>query len=163
MTVDKLLGGFILAVIIFFIGFGLGKSEEYAKYLQDELVWKDKISELNRVLKEKNDEHVVQQQKLLDDIILMRVNHEKDLLTLNDNHTLRLQQSEKRSEIYRKRAASSPDQCRQLAEHTARLDYSLEEGRGLVREFTAVVRQLEQDNKKVIEYLLNDREHLNDR
>lgn len=163
MNRDNILFYILVLVLGIYVGYSYGtyKSENF--YLTQEKEWDKKIKDKNDELIAKVKKHNADQLILRDQIDELRAKHEKVVSDINNDHALRMQQSEERSKIYRIRAAASTSDCKQLAEHTARLDSSLEEGRSLVKEFRATVKQLEQDNLLVIKYLLNDREHFNDR
>ena len=66
--------------------------------------------------------------------------HEDELARLNVVYASRLQQSNKRAEIYKRQAEAGTFECRNLASHAARLDESLEQGRQLVEELRSTVR-----------------------
>lgn len=163
MNRDNILFYILVLALGIYGGYSYGtyKSENF--YLTQKKEWDKKIKDKNDELIAKVKKHNTDQLILRDQIDELRAKHEKVVSDINNDHALRMQQSEERSKIYRIRAAASTSDCKQLAEHTARLDSSLEEGRSLVKEFRATVKQLEQDNLMVIKYLLNDREHFNDR
>ncbi len=69
----------------------------------------------------------------------------------------RLLQSAHRDEVYRDQAQASPASCLDLAGHAAKLDRSLEEGRGLVRELRETLGLRDRQVILLGEQIMSDR------
>lgn len=67
--------------------------------------------------------------------------YEAALLRDRATHAERLQLATSRSDVYQRQARGSAVEQERLARHAAELDRTLEEGRGLVREFRETLRQ----------------------
>lgn len=70
----------------------------------------------------------------------VKIKHEKAIAVVRSDYVVRLRSSEARSEVYKRQADGGANECRNLANYTARLDRTLEEGRDLVRELTETLR-----------------------
>lgn len=79
------------------------------------------------------------------------------LLLLESDYASRLQLSETRASVYSRQARGSATEQERLARHAAELDRSLEEGRALVRELGATLRQREVTIRALGGIILNDR------
>lgn len=72
-------------------------------------------------------------------------------------YAIRLRSSEARNGVYNQQANAGPVECQHLASHAARLDFSLEEGRGLVRELADTVRFRDEQIKALAVQITADR------
>lgn len=68
---------------------------------------------------------------------------DSELARIHDVYSNRLLNSEERASIYQRQSEAGAVERRNLADHAARLDRSLEEGRHLVQELGATLRQRE--------------------
>ena len=89
--------------------------------------------------------------------------HEKALADLNAAYAARLQQADNRATSYRKWAEADSTERERLANHAARLDRSLEEGRELVEELWATVRQRERELRVLGDQIKIDRGLIEDK
>lgn len=69
-----------------------------------------------------------------------RIRYENTVNKLKSAHANELLKSEQRAELYKRYSEADKAKQRALAEHTARLDRSLTEGRELVKQLTEVIR-----------------------
>ena len=69
-----------------------------------------------------------------------RVRYENTVNKLKSTHANELLKSEQRAELYKRYSEADKAKQRALAEHTARLDRSLTEGRELVKQLTETIR-----------------------
>lgn len=69
-----------------------------------------------------------------------RIRYENTVNKLKSTHANELLKSEQRAELYKRYAEANKAKQRALAEHTARLDRSLTEGRELVKQLTETIR-----------------------
>lgn len=142
-----------------FVGSDYQKSKNLKEKLRNQQIIDKKIEE-NRIATQ---EHVSSQQDLLLQIQTLRKDYEKKLADVQFDYADRLRESEQRSDIYRRQQTASTDECRALAEHASRLDRSLTEGRELVKRVSGNLGQCEVIFKETVQYLINDRNHLNGR
>lgn len=77
------------------------------------------------------------------------------------DYSARLQQSQTRAAIYQRQAQGSSAERDHLAEHAAKLDSSLEEGRHLVRELRETVEQRDRTIRSLGIMLQTDRQLFN--
>ena len=69
-----------------------------------------------------------------------RIRYENTVNKLKSTHANELLKSEQRAELYKRYSEADKAKQRALAEHTARLDRSLTEGRELVKRLTETIR-----------------------
>ena len=69
-----------------------------------------------------------------------RIRYEDTVNKLKSTHANELLKSEQRAELYKRYSEADKAKQRALAEHTARLDRSLTEGRELVKQLTEAIR-----------------------
>lgn len=69
-----------------------------------------------------------------------RIRYENTVNELKSAHANELLKSEQRAELYKRYSEADKAKQRALAEHTARLDRSLTEGRELVKQLTETIR-----------------------
>lgn len=79
------------------------------------------------------------------------------LRVAHDEFAERLRNAETRTDVYQRKARGSEAEREYLARHAAELDRSLEEGRALVRELGATLRQREVTIRALGGIILNDR------
>lgn len=101
--------------------------------------------------------HVVRQQDLEKQLNEANDLYADSLRVAHDEFAERLQQSEGRAGVYSRKARSTEAERDELARHAARLDRALEEGRALVRELGATLKQREVTIRALGGIILNDR------
>lgn len=160
---SKIIGVVASFIGVLFSGFLIGSDYQRTKNLKETAANQAAVAkklEENRVATQK---HVSSQQELLLQIQTLRKDYEKKLASIQFDYADRLRESEQRSALYRQQQAASSNECRALAEHASRLDRSLTEGRELVTRVTGNLGQCEVIFKEAVQYLINDRNHLNGR
>ena len=93
-----------------------------------------------------------------DDLKQAKLDYEADITRVAVTLRGRLQSSEQRAAEYQRAAQGSTSQRDDLASHAAKLDRTLEEGRGLVQELGATVRQRDKQLNLLGDQILADRE-----
>lgn len=160
---SKLIIAIVIIIGSFTVGYYSGKAIEMNKNL---ITMVENREEIERIMEENRvatQNHVLLQQDLVLKLQTQRKEYEKKLADTQFDYSDRLRESEKRSDLYRQQQAASPSDCRALSEHASRLDRSLTEGRELVKRVTGNLRQCELMFKDSVQYLINDRNHLNGR
>lgn len=71
--------------------------------------------------------------------------YQDELALIESEYADRVLSSEERANVYKRQSEAGAIERRNLADHAARLDRSLEEGRRLVRELRSTLRQREQE------------------
>lgn len=85
---------------------------------------------------------------------------EAALVRANDAYTDRLRSTEQRASVYQRQAQADATERRNLANHAAELDRTLEEGRHLVRQLRTTLRQRELEIGRLGQQILLDRSTL---
>lgn len=159
-------GGILLIVSgviykIYSIGYDQGSMEV-------QLQWNEQVTKTNQVVleqKEKIDSlvknHETQVEVLKNELFEADKKLTATVATLRAN-TSRLQQSEARANVYKRKANSGADQCKSLAEFAGKLDRSLTEGRALVEEFRATLEQRDTQLRVFGELIKSQQELLKD-
>lgn len=157
------LGIILLLIITLLIGYNEGVKTQKVRYFErNEEILKE-IAQKREEYREKTELHVSSQHSLLLELQALKDKYETDTTNIKSDYSDRLLKSEERSNIYRQRLSNTNEQCSALAEHASKLDRSLVEGRQLVRELSANIRQCGVVFTHATEYLDNDRNHLNGR
>lgn len=97
----------------------------------------DRLIELNH---QKEQAYILTIAGLNHEILKSKTDFNDSLAGIQSEYTERLQLSETRAAIYKRKAEGGAIECRGLADYAARLDSSLEEGRYVVKELSEVVR-----------------------
>lgn len=158
-TVKNVLLSVVSLAVLFLYGYTLGSQKQKDIYEKREKELNHQIALMKEDYRKKVEEHAKNQRQLLQDIEDTKREHEDFIADLRDEFSDRMLQSEKRGNIYRARAESAGAECRQLAEHAARLDQSLTEGRELVKEFRADLEQCRVSAHIFTDIIMNDRNH----
>lgn len=87
--------------------------------------------------------------------------YEKSLLDLRADSVDRVRKSEKRADVYKRMSEGAESERRDLASHAAKLDRSLEEGRLVVGELQATIRQRDAELISLGSQILTDRKLIN--
>jgi len=99
----------------------------------------------------------IDNQRNSDELAEKEKSHALTLARLNDEYAGRMQLSEQRANRYQRLAKGGAVEQANLASHAARLDRSLEEGRRMVAELSATLRQRDEQLRAVSTQLKNDR------
>lgn len=146
-------------VAIFLGGMKIGTNIESNKYSQEKLQIAQQTAELVRKYNLRLEEHAKRQANLVQELNDAKQKHQTIVSNLRSEFSGRMLESENRGKIYRDRAEAAGAECRELAEHTARLDRSLTEGRELVKEFRADLEQCRVAAQHFTDIIQNDRNH----
>ena len=99
----------------------------------------------------------IDNQRNSDELAEKEKTHAVALVELRREYDGRLLQSDKRASYYQRLAKGGAVEQANLASHAARLDRSLEEGRRMVAELSATLRQRDDQLRAVSKQLENDR------
>ena len=99
----------------------------------------------------------IDNQRNSDELAEKELSHAVILARLNSEYAGRMQLAEQRASRYQRQAKGGAVEQANLASHAARLDRSLEEGRRMVAELSATLRQRDDQLRAVSKQLENDR------
>ena len=99
----------------------------------------------------------IDNQRNSDELAEKELSHAVILARLNSEYAGRMQLAEQRASRYQRQAQGGAIEQANLASHAARLDRSLEEGRRMVAELSATLRQRDDQLRAVSKQLENDR------
>ena len=99
----------------------------------------------------------IDNQRNSDELAEKELSHAVILARLNSEYAGRMQLAEQRASRYQRQAQGGAVEQANLASHAARLDRSLEEGRRMVAELSATLRQRDEQLRAVSTQLKNDR------
>lgn len=146
-------------IIIFLGGMKIGADRESTKYTKEKMKIQEQTAEFIQQYRKKVEEHAKRQLDLIQELNDAKQRHQTIVSNLRSEFSVRMLESENRGKIYRNRAETAGAECRALAEHTARLDQSLTEGRELVKEFRADLEQCKVAAYHFMDIIQNDRNH----
>lgn len=146
-------------IIIFLVGMKIGADMQSAKYTKEKMRIQEQTAELIQQYRERVEEHTKKQLELVQELNDVKQQHQTIVSNLRSEFSARMLESENRGKIYRNRAEAAGSECRALAEHAARLDRSLTEGRELVKEFRADLEQCRVAAHHFVDIIQNDRNH----
>jgi len=153
----------IFIICVFFAGYFFKhvqmKNTIYAQYLEIEKMIAEEKDRYAEVLKQ----HQADQLVLLHEINSLVDEYETAIHNINVTNSDRMRQSEERNRVLRQRLQAGEVGPKAIADHATRLDTALTEGIGLVEELATTIRRRDSELKSVSEYLVNDRNHLNER
>lgn len=98
--------------------------------------------------------------KITGELSDVRTEYESTINSISSTYNDRLQQSEERANIYQRKAQAGTSECRAIADHTARLDRSITEGRELVKQLTATIRLRDSQLELVGSHIQSERKLL---
>lgn len=128
------------AAIIYWVGYEQGKHSVQEKWDEQKLLDSKAIDKIKGEQDVLNRQHSYEVGLLESRLETVNKNYEDTINTITSQYADRMQQSEKRATIYKRKAEAGTIECSSLASHAARLDSSLEQGRQLVEELRATVR-----------------------
>ena len=103
----------------------------------------------------------IDNQRNSDELAEKELSHAVILARLNSEYAGRMQLAEQRASRYQRQAQGGAIEQANLARHAAELDRAVEEGRRLVAELAATLRQRDDQLRAVSQQLINDRNLLN--
>ena len=126
--------------------------------------WDDEKTTYNKAIDTLRDQYAtleakarIDNQRNSDELAEKEKSHAVALVELRREYDGRLLQSDKRASYYQRLAKGGAVEQANLASHAARLDRSLEEGRRMVAELSATLRQRDEQLRAVSTQLKNDR------
>lgn len=117
----------------------MGKSSVQTKWDLEKAQTKLVIKNLQDKIEEATKEHETASKEVATHLRTEKEVYEKALSTGRSVTDGRLRESEKRADLYKRLSEGSTAERDRLRDHTAKLDRSLEEGRGVVGELKATV------------------------
>ena len=103
----------------------------------------------------------IDNQRNSDELAEKELSHAVILARLNSEYAGRMQLAEQRASRYQRQAQGGAVEQANLARHAAELDRAVEEGRRLVAELAAALRQRDDQLRAISQQLINDRNLLN--
>ena len=163
------LAGALLFLIIVLLGSGIGflwgysngVDATYTKWVQVEQGYQAQVAELQEAKKEAEHQFKIKEGELNERIKQDQIAHDAAIAAATRDFTERLRKSEGRAKAYAGMSQAGALERAALADHTAKLDQSLEEGRHLVRELRETLGQREREIKTLGEHILNVYELIN--
>lgn len=145
-----------LGYYVYNLGYSRGSKDVQLKWEQDKVASQEAINQLRSEYEKREIAAHTENLRITNELVKARQDHESALAEQRADYEQRLLQSEDRASVYQRKARSGSAGCRYLADHAARLDRSLEEGRSLVRELGSTLRLREQQLRGVGLRLIND-------
>lgn len=156
--------GYIAAIsAVLLAGILIGYNSASSKYIKENTEYQQKINEKKEELRISRENHINSQNEFTQELQEMKHEYENYISTLVNSFDDRMRESEERGRMYRERFTSTSTECGILAEHASRLDRSLTEGRELVRRLREDLEQFRMMCTQGFDYLIQDRNFLNDR
>ena len=158
----SLYGALMLLVVVllgsafgYFWGYTNGVNKTYSKWLEYERAYQQQVRELEAALANAEQQFNEKEIALNERINESKAAHDAAIATATRTFTERLRKSEGRAKTYADMSQASADERSALADHAAKLDQSLEEGRHLVREFRETLGQRDREIMLLVEHIQN--------
>ena len=155
-------GALLLLIIVllgsgfgFLWGYSNGVDATYTKWVQVEQGYQAQVAELQEAKKEAEHRFKTKEGELNERIKQDQVAHDAAIAAATRDFTERLRKSEGRAKTYAGMSQASADERTALADHAAKLDQSLEEGRHLVRELREALGQRDREIMMLGEHIQN--------
>lgn len=135
-------GGIILLAVIYkfyLFSYNIGFeacNKDFMEYKHSQLLL---VQNLENKYHEQEKTYQAKTQDLVQQITESKENYNRKLLNLERSYAYKLQQSERRASIYSNMSTGSNNSKISLANHTAKLDRTIVEGRQLVTELKAII------------------------
>ena len=97
------------------------------------------IHNLETTYYEQEKKYQKQTEKLVVQISEAKESYNKKLLVIEHDYARKLHESEQRASVYKQMSRDTNNSCNSLADHSAKLDRSLTEGREVVRQLRAII------------------------
>lgn len=162
-SIQFILGYIVVVCGVLLAGVLIGHSNASSKYIKENIEYQRKIDEKKEELRILRENHINSQNEFTQELQEMKHEYENYISSLVNSYDDRMRESEERGRMYRERFTASSTRCGVLAEHASKLDRSLTEGRELVRRLREDLEQLRLMCNQGFEYLIQDRNFLNDR
>lgn len=134
-----------------------GRAAITVEWQKEKIEHRDKILMLTAQIQQKEFAHRQESSRVAEQLRKTEVQYEEATRALSAERTQRLLLSKERAAVYQRLANAGSDKCRDLASHAAKLDHSLEEGRGLVAELQTALGQRDEQLRLLGAQLINDR------
>lgn len=164
----SLVGALLLLIIVllgsgigFIWGYSNGVDATYTKWAQVEQGYQAQMVELQEAKKEAEHQFKIKEGELNERIKQDQAAHATAIAAATRDFTERLRKSEGRAKAYADMSQASTDERRALADHAAKLDQSLEEGRHLVRELWETLGQRDREIMALSVHISNVHELIN--
>ncbi|QYW02280.1 Rz-like spanin [Stenotrophomonas phage Philippe] len=144
------------------IGFREGANSVQAKWDDERKKQSDAILAVKAEFDKKEVIHREENRRLTDELVAANTKHQAELARLDSDLRLRLRNSSERASVYQRQAQAGAVEQRALAEHAARLDAALEEGRALEQEYRSTLGQRDATIKALSDQIFSDRKLIND-
>lgn len=148
---------------IYSIGSKNGAARVQANWNIEKLANEKALTKLRNEMAARELTHRQETQRISDDLAEANQKHAATVAAIDAQFSQRLHNSEQRATYYQRMSDSGPAQCSNLAGHAAKLDRSLEEGRRLVQEFGATLRQRDAQLTALGQQILTDRALIGDK
>ena len=142
---------------IYDAGVDSGSRQVQAKWDDEKTTYKKAMDTLRDQYATLEAKARIDNQRNSDELAEKEKSHAVALVELRREYNGRLLQSDKRASYYQRLAKGGAVEQANLASHAARLDRSLEEGRRMVAELSATLRQRDEQLRAVSKQLENDR------
>ena len=142
---------------IYDAGVDSGSRQVQAKWDDEKATYKKAMDTLRDQYATLEAKARIDNQRNSDELAEKEKSHAVALVELRREYDGRLLQSNKRASYYQRLAKGGAVEQANLASHAARLDRSLEEGRRMVAELSATLRQRDDQLRAVSKQLENDR------
>ena len=157
------LHGALMFLIVVFLGSGFGYlwghtngvNTTYSKWWEYERAYQQQVRELEAALANAEQQFNEMEVALNERIKESKAAHDAAIVTATRTFTERLRKSEGRAKTYADMSQASADERAALADHAAKLDQSLEEGRHLVRELRETLGQRDREIMLLGEHIQN--------
>lgn len=151
----------LLVVALLGSGFGYlwghdnGVNKTYSKWLEYERAYQQQVQELETALAKAEQQFNEKEVALNERIEESKAAHDAAIAAATRTFTERLRKSEGRAKTYADMSQASADERAALADHAAKLDQSLEEGRHLVYELRETLGQRDREIMLLGEHIQN--------
>lgn len=125
----------------YYVGKVAGENKVSLAWASEKKKLSDEIIRLQEEIKDNLLVYVAETDKIEEKLQDAKATYEKNLLAINATAVVRLRDSEKRTNVYKRMSEGAESERRDLADHAAKLDRSLEEGRLVVGELQETLRQ----------------------
>lgn len=149
--------GVLFILWVFNYGDTIGQAKVQARWDQHAKLQAQAVAQLQAELRNQEAQHRVASQRISDELVQAQSDYQAALVRHRAEFAQRLQHSESRARHYQRQARGDTAEQLALAEHAARLDRTLEEGRSLVRELREVVGQRERTIRTLSQQIHADR------
>ena len=142
---------------VYFMGKNAGENKVELAWTQEKKKLADEVIRLKDVIRDKQATHQDETDRVNKELRDAKTKYEKSLSDIRLASAERLRKSETRADVYKRMSEGAESERGHLASHAAKLDRSLEEGRLLVGELQATLRQRDKELISLGSQIKNDR------